>query len=143
MTSRHAASWPLNVVLALAVAVIVLTVAVGMTPELRRLVATDRAARAAAVTGGDPERGRALILAYGCGYCHTVPGVRGARGQVGPSLEHVASRVYIAGVLPNKPGELERWLRDPPAVDPRTAMPNVGVSEEDARDLAAYLYTLY
>jgi cytochrome c len=98
--------------------------------------------RAAAITGGDPERGRALTGERGCGGCHVIPGVPRATGLVGPSLERVASRVYIAGVLANSPGNMVRWLQDPPGVDPLTAMPNLHLEQHDARDIAAYLYTL-
>ncbi|MEW6268254.1 MAG: c-type cytochrome [Thermodesulfobacteriota bacterium] len=97
---------------------------------------------AAPQTGGDPERGRALVRAYGCATCHLVPGVSGARGLAGPPLEGFATRVYIAGTLPNTPDNLVRWVEDPRALVPRTAMPSVGVSEDDARHIAAYLYTL-
>jgi cytochrome c len=93
-------------------------------------------------TGGDAERGRTLMRSYGCGTCHVIPGVTGADGLVGPPLGGIASRSYIAGVLPNAPDNMLRWLRDPPAVDSLTAMPNVGVTPMDARHLAAYLYTL-
>ena len=99
-------------------------------------------AKAAEVTGGDPRKGHDAIRAYGCSSCHTIPGVDGADALVGPSLDHVASRGYLGGVLPNNPDNLVRWLLDPPAVDPRTAMPNVRLSEQDARDIAGYLYTL-
>ncbi len=94
------------------------------------------------VVGGDPGLGRALIAGYGCTACHQIPGVRIMSGSVGPSLEGFGRRTYIAGRLPNRPAMLTLWLRDPPAVDPETAMPNVGVSEREARDIAAYLYTL-
>ena len=94
------------------------------------------------MTGGDADRGRELVRAYGCGTCHTIPGVRDANGLVGPPLAGIASRSYIAGVLPNAPDNMLRWLRDPRAVDSLTAMPNVGVTPSDARHLAAYLYTL-
>jgi cytochrome c2 len=94
------------------------------------------------VTGGDAERGRGLMRAYGCGGCHTIPGVTGANGLVGPPLAGIANRGYIGGVLPNAPDNMLRWLRDPRAVDSLTAMPNVGVTVQDARHLAAYLYTL-
>jgi cytochrome c2 len=97
--------------------------------------------RAAAITGGDPERGRALARDRGCGGCHVIPGVPRATG-LGPSLERVTSRVYIAGVLANSPGNMVRWLQDPPALDPLTAMPNLHLERHDARDIAAYLYTL-
>jgi cytochrome c2 len=94
------------------------------------------------ITGGDADRGRALMRAYGCGSCHSIPGVSGAAGLVGPPLGGIASRSYIGGVLPNAPDNMLRWLRDPRAVDSLTAMPNLGVTPSDARHLAAYLYTL-
>jgi cytochrome c len=98
--------------------------------------------RAAELTGGDPLRGRAKIQYYGCGACHTIPGVDGADTLVGPELTHFASRVYVAGVLPNSPENVVRWIRNPKQVDGLTAMPNLNVSEADARDIAGYLYTL-
>jgi cytochrome c1 len=74
--------------------------------------------------------------------CHDIPGIRGPASDVGPPLDHIAHRAYIAGVLPNTPENMLRWLMNPPGVDPRTAMPNMGISEEQARDIAAYLATL-
>ena len=97
---------------------------------------------AAAMTGGNPEHGPGLMRSYGCASCHTIPGVVGAEGMVGPPLTGIAHRGYIAGVLPNAPENLIRWIRDPKGVDSLTAMPNTGVTERDARDIAAYLYTL-
>lgn len=97
---------------------------------------------AALTHGGDASHGRALIRSYGCGACHSVPGVRGARATVGPNLQGFASRAYVGGVLPNTPENLMRWLQDPQAVDEKTAMPDLDVSVRDARDIAAYLYTL-
>jgi len=93
-------------------------------------------------TGGDAHRGRAVIEARDCGACHTIPGVRGARGVVAPPLFWFSRRTYIAGELPNTPDNLIRWVREPQAVEPRTAMPTLGLSEQEARDVAAYLYTL-
>ncbi|MEX2644081.1 MAG: hypothetical protein WD270_11545 [Acetobacterales bacterium] len=92
------------------------------------------------VAGGDPARGRLLIEGYGCGACHEIPGIPGAGGTVGPPLVAFARQVYIGGVLPNLPDEMVAWLMAPPAVDPRTAMPDLGVTEPHARDIAAYLY---
>jgi cytochrome c len=92
--------------------------------------------------GGDPARGRTLIAQYGCGTCHDVPGVQGANGLVGPPLGGIAERTYLAGQLPNGPDNMMRWIRDPQGVEKGTAMPNLNVSEPDARDIAAYLYTL-
>ena len=97
---------------------------------------------AAALTGGDVARGRAAIRAYGCGTCHHIKGVGGAEGTVGPPLEGIGSRSYIGGVLPNTPGNMIRWIMDPRGVDSLTAMPTLGVAESDARDIAAYLYSL-
>ncbi len=99
-------------------------------------------AEASALTGGDARRGPALIREYGCGTCHMVPGVDGASGKVGPPLAGIAQRAYIGGVLANSPENMLGWILDPKRVDSLTAMPNVGVSEPDARHIAAYLYTL-
>lgn len=98
--------------------------------------------KAAQLTGGDPHRGPALIRKYGCSTCHVIPGVRGADGQVGPSLEGIAGRVYLAGRLPNTPDNMQRWIQDPQGIERGNAMPNLGVTERDGRDIAAYLYTL-
>lgn len=94
------------------------------------------------VPGGDPERGAIAIVSYGCGGCHTIPGIRNARGTVGPPLTDFATRGYVAGVRPNWPRHLVHWIIDPPAISPETAMPALGVSEQESRDIAAYLYTL-
>ncbi len=94
------------------------------------------------VLHGDAENGRTLLTQFGCGACHVIPGVAGARGTVGPSLEGLADRAYIAGVLTNRPGDLTRWLINPPLFSPQTAMPDLGVTEADATDMVAYLYTL-
>ena len=94
------------------------------------------------LTNADPGRGRTAIARYGCGSCHTIPGVIGASGKVGPPLGEVSQRVFIAGVLPNDPDNMIRWIENPPAIDSKTAMPNMGVTPRDARDIASYLYTL-
>ena len=95
------------------------------------------------VAGGDPEVGEHTFSRYGCVSCHTIPGVNGAHGKVGPSLEAWAQRRFVAGVAPNDPETLIRFVRDPQSVAPGTAMPNTGVTEHDARQMAAYLYTLH
>jgi cytochrome c2 len=91
---------------------------------------------------GDARRGRAIIEAYGCGACHIIPGVPGANGLVGPPLIFFGARTMIAGELPNTPENLERWLQNPRAVEPGTAMPDLGLSPDQAQDITAYLYTL-
>jgi cytochrome c2 len=96
---------------------------------------------AAAVTGGDPPRGEAMFIQYGCGSCHAAKGVRTATGAVGPPLDGVATRVIIAGKLANTPENMQRWIRDPQHVTPGTAMPDLNVGAQDARDITAFLYT--
>jgi cytochrome c2 len=92
--------------------------------------------------GAEAERGRAAIRAHGCGSCHVIPGVEGAVAWVGPPLMEWARRGYVAGRLPNTPQHLAAWLRDPQAISPGSAMPALGLSEQEARDAAAYLFTL-
>jgi cytochrome c len=91
---------------------------------------------------GDPSRGAALISWYGCGACHTVPGISGANSLVGPPLTHFAQRTYIAGMLRNTPDNLVRWIRNPQKIVPGNAMPALGIDSRDAHDIAAYLYTI-
>jgi cytochrome c len=94
------------------------------------------------VPDGDPRRGAEAIERFGCGSCHVIPGIREADGTVGPPLTDFARRGFIAGQLPNNGENLVRWIMDPQAVEPGTAMPDLRVSEADARDIAAYLFTL-
>jgi cytochrome c len=91
---------------------------------------------------GDAARGRELLQQYGCGYCHTIPGVHAARGNIGPPLDDVGRRVYIAGSLPNTPQQMALWIRFPQSYRPGTAMPDLHVRADDARDMAAQLYRL-
>lgn len=93
-------------------------------------------------TGGDPARGRHHMHERGCHACHELPGSDEPGGHVGPPLAGIARRTFIAGQLPNTPANLVRWVRDPHAIEPGTAMPDLGLTEEEARDVAAYLYTL-
>ena len=93
-------------------------------------------------TTPDPERGAMALLQYACTSCHRIPGIVGADAHVGPPLKGIASRKYLAGRLPNTPENLVRWIRDPKSVNPATLMPNLDVTENHARDIAAYLSTL-
>lgn len=108
--------------------------------------ATEEAPEAASATEpaaiGSIDRGEQHILNYGCGACHTIPGISGADNLVGPPLTSFSRRSYVAGVLPNTPENLIAWIQNPHAVQPDTVMPNLGVSEADARDIAAYLLSL-
>lgn len=88
----------------------------------------------------DPERGRVALVEYGCVGCHVIPGMKNATGRVGPKLDEIADQIYIGGVLANDPENMVRWIRDPVKYSPQTAMPDLGVSELDARNIAAYLY---
>lgn len=91
---------------------------------------------------GEPENGRRLIERLGCGACHRIPGIRGARGRVGPSLAAFSRRGYIAGEFPNRPPLLLRWITEAPSLSPGTAMPAFPLTEREARDIASYLYRL-
>jgi cytochrome c2 len=96
----------------------------------------------ATVAGGDPAAGAQALREYGCGACHKIPGIAGADAMVGPPLTDWAERHYIAGMMPNTPDNMIRWLQAPQEFRPGTAMPNLGVTEEVARDMSAYLYSL-
>ena len=91
---------------------------------------------------GNVERGRQALHQYACHGCHTIPGVVGSASHVGPPLAGLASRSLIAGRLPNTPGNMQHWLQHPQAVKPLTAMPSMGVTDEHAADMTAYLATL-
>ena len=105
-------------------------------------MAAERRQWAATLTGGKPELAEAHLLRYGCAGCHEIPGIDGPSGLVGPPLGTVGKRIYIAGVMTNTPANMVRWIVDPPSIDPLTAMPVTGISEAEARDVAAYLYSL-
>lgn len=79
------------------------------------------------------------IVQYGCPTCHVIPGVPGAIGKVGPSLDSLSQRSYVAGRLPNSPANLQLWLMHPQSIEPGIAMPEMGVTPEDARKIAAFL----
>lgn len=113
-------------------------------PLLAVLASCDRRADTVArqLTGGDPDQGKLAIVKYGCDTCHNIPGVLTATATVGPPLSQIALRSYLAGRIDNTPENMIRWIRQPHSVDPRTAMPETGVTEKDGRDIAAYLYTL-
>ncbi|SFK48049.1 Cytochrome c [Sphingomonas sp. NFR04] len=97
---------------------------------------------AEAMTGGSVRAGQAAIERYNCGACHRIPGIGAATGVAGPALNGVGTRSFIAGMLPNSPDNLERWIQHPQQVVPGNAMPDQRVTPRDARDIAAYLYTL-
>lgn len=94
---------------------------------------------ASEVTGGDPQRGKAAIQKYGCAACHTIDGIS-SEALVGPGLTRMAGRNYLAGNMPNNPVNMIRFIQHPRQVHDDTAMPEMGVTDQDARDMAAYLY---
>lgn len=116
----------------------------GLVPREMRNPEGRGADPARRVINGDADRGRHLIAsgAHGCVACHSIPGIRGARGAVGPPLAGFASRSFIAGHLPNAPGVLVAFVANAPRLVPETGMPRLPVTETEARDIAAYLYTL-
>jgi cytochrome c1 len=91
--------------------------------------------------GGNPAQGKAAVERYGCAGCHLIPGLSHA-SSVGPPLAQLVSRNYVGGVVVNSPENLVRWIKDPQSLNPRTAMPTLYVTDQDARDIATYLYTL-
>ncbi len=93
------------------------------------------------ITGGDPSRAPEIMRRYGCAGCHTIAGIPGAAGQVGPQLSGLIHRVYVGGVATNTPDHLVQWIMSPQILSPNSAMPPSGISETEARDVAAYLYS--
>jgi cytochrome c len=107
------------------------------------LGACSTASTSDSIPGGNPRQGKAEIVAFGCGSCHVIPGIAEAHGMVGPPLTQFADRAYIAGEVPNTAESLIKWIKSPQSIEPGTAMPNLDVTERQARDIAAYLYTLH
>jgi len=97
-------------------------------------------ALAVALTHGHPARAPPLLWRYGCAGCHTISALPGSAGKVAPSLDGLRQRVYIAGRLPNTADNLQRWIREPQSLSPGSAMPDTGISADEARDVAAFLY---
>ena len=122
------------------VALAVIAVA-GTIVANQRFARADLRHRAEALTGGRVDRGRDLLAAKGCGGCHTVSGVPGANGLVGPPLDGIAGRAVIAGKLANTPANLARWISAPQSVIPGNAMPDMPMTAQESSDIAAFLYT--
>lgn len=93
-------------------------------------------------TGGNSDHGVKVIAEYRCGACHIIPGIHGANGVFGPPLNRMAVRSYIGGIYPNNPENLTRWVMSPRALKPKTAMPDLGLTVQQAKDVTAYLETL-
>lgn len=124
----------------LSIALIVLILSVGAVLAIGNRREGDRIAGQS--VAGAAARGKQIIRQKNCGSCHVIPGVGAANGLVGPPLLWFARRTFVAGELPNTPENLARWIKDPRAIEPKTAMPNLGLSDQQASDVVAYLYTL-
>ncbi|MGZ7100234.1 MAG: c-type cytochrome [Candidatus Angelobacter sp.] len=105
------------------------------------LAGCDKPSSTEPLTGGNPKVGKQLIESFGCAACHEIKGVPLGQSQVGPSLKDIRKSAYVGGVLPNSADNLMKWIQHPREVNPKTAMPELGVTEAQARDIAAYLYS--
>jgi cytochrome c len=108
----------------------------------KRQTDVERTRAATAMTGGDPRAGLTAMGRHGCGACHEVPGLAEAAGRVGPPLDKVATRAFIGGTLPNQPAAMAQFIARPQHVQPQGGMPDMPLTPSEARDIAAYLYTL-
>jgi cytochrome c len=122
--------------------VVAVAIALGTAAVIYALDQTKQGQRAIATTGGNPENALQLITRYGCAACHEIPGARVPGGQAAVPLAGIAERLYIGGAVANTPENLIRWIVNPKQFQPRTAMPVTGISQAEARDVAAYLYRL-
>jgi cytochrome c2 len=105
------------------------------------LTACDKPPSREPITGGNPRVGQQLIERYGCAACHQIKGIAHADSKVGPSLEEIRGSSYLGGVMPNSAQNLMKWIEHPRAYNPKTAMPELGVTPAESRDIAAYLYS--
>ena len=133
---------PASLIFVLALLGIAAVAGIASIAMLYRQDAAQARTSAEALTGGSVKAGEVAITRYTCGGCHQIPGIPGAEGRVGPPLSGIGVRAQIAGVLANDPANMIRWIRTPQQVLPGNGMPDQGIGERDARDIAAYLYTL-
>jgi cytochrome c2 len=119
-----------------------LLIAVASVVILKRQDQVQAKVIAEQLTGGSVSSGKASFISMGCGACHAVQFVAQADGQVGPSLDQIATRVELAGHLPNTPENLRLWIQHPQQVSPGNGMPDLGLTDKQAKDISAYLYTL-
>jgi len=114
----------------------------GLIAVLTLSACSDKASKQSRLlTNGNPDRGKTALTSYGCVACHTIPGVRGSNSLTAPPLIGISQRSYLAGMLENTPANLRSWIQHPRKVNPHTAMPEQGVTDQDASDMVAYLYT--
>ncbi|CAN5363426.1 hypothetical protein BH10PSE4_BH10PSE4_22730 [soil metagenome] len=135
-------AWPAALAMTMGLLVLALLAGAVSLVVQKRQTDVEKTRVAAAMTGGDPRAGLTAMARHGCGACHQVPGLPQADGRVGPSLDKVASRVFIGGSLPNQPAAMARFVAQPQHLQPQGGMPDMPVTPGEARDIAAYLYTL-
>lgn len=110
-------------------------------PDAFRVWLAAQARPATAPSPGPVADGAEIFLSR-CSVCHTVRGTE-AGGIVGPDLTHLMSRhTLAAGLLPNDPGNLARWIVDPQGAKPGCRMPNLGLAADEVGGLLAYVQTL-
>ena len=126
----------------LIVTALLVAAAAGAYAYHKSRLAIEQRAVAIGLVGGNPDNAPALLVRYGCAGCHVLSSVPQAVGNVGPALDNIARRHFVGGVLENSPENLIRWIVDPRAIDPQSAMPRTGITQEEARDVATYLYGL-
>lgn len=98
--------------------------------------------RSSLMIAGSSQRGQTVIEQFRCGSCHIIPGISSADGVVGPPLNKMSRRTYIGGEFQNNPQNLIHWIEAPTSMKPKTDMPDLGLTEQQAADVAAYLETL-
>src|SRR3954452_19450205 len=139
---RGEAMWLSRAKLTAGGAVVLVLAALGSGLAYATYAQHQAAKKAAQLTGGDPKRAPDLLRRFGCAACHRIGNVASPGGLVGPELNRIGTHIYIAGVRPNTPQNLIEWIVNPAAVKPGTAMPVTGISQEEAKHVAAYLLTL-
>lgn len=117
-----------------------LTIVLSYVSYLPIAAVSQRQRLAEQMTGGSIDKAASALRRYGCAGCHTIAGLSGADGKVGPALVDLRQRVYLAGRIRNTPEALVKWIAEPQAVSPGSAMPTTGITEAEARDVAAFLY---
>ena len=141
MTSSGQDSPWATLALAAIMAVIATAASLGAVYYMQQAAGRDFEA-ARRLVGGDPEKGLTAMKRYGCAACHTIPGLAGARGMVGPTLAGFSTRPLMPDGMQKTPELVIQWIVNPIGVDPKATMPAVGVTETDARDIATYLFAL-
>ncbi len=140
--AARSSAWPAALALTLGLLALAFLAGAASLVVQKRQSDAEKTTAAAAMTGGDPRAGLAAMGRHGCGACHEIPGLPQSDGRVGPSLDKIATRAFIAGSLPNQPAAMAQFVARPQHVQPQGGMPDMPLTSSEARDIAAYLYTL-